>query len=448
MNYAILNGIDVQQSAIGIQRSKLTTKLSKHARNPNLEFSTNMGVNFGRTIDPTTNDFVSEEFISNGYTISSGILIYDGNRLKNSIRRNEILELASLADMDGVKVQLTLDVVLAYFEILFGEDNYNNTAVQLKTINDQIDQMNKLVEAGSRARFEIYDLEAQKASFEQDLTIAQNRIDLGYLSLKGLLNLPSDFDLKILPPPVDQEVFTNIDVVTIDEVFENAIRFQPQARGLEFRIESAMRDIDIAKSGYYPSVFAGVNLISNYSNQFKEPDPSGSGTTFTASNMVQINGEDATISTSQFIPDFVRTPYFNQIDNNFSYGFGVSMSVPIYSNYQTKSNVQQAELDLEFAMAEKNKNTITVKNTMMTLLTDARAAKRSLEASEKTLEARNVAFENAEKRYNLGAINSYEYIGLQDQFTTAQTNYILAKYDYMLKVKVLDFYQGYGVKLK
>lgn len=445
LEFAIDNSIDIYQAELNIRNAGVSTKLSRAQLYPNLSFNTNVGWNFGRTVDPTTNDFITATFFANGYSLNTGILLYSGGLLRKTVEQNEWMEKASVADRDAAINLLSLNVIRAYFEILFARDSYENSSIQLKTINDQLDQMEKLVNAGSRAQYEIYDLEAQQASFEQEVTMAQNRIDLALLNLKGLLNLPSDYDMDIEEPPVDQPVYTDVDLANIDEVFTRALAFQPNARSLEHRINSAELGLDIAKTGYYPTVSFGGSVSTNYSNQAKEV--AGFTSTQVASDAL-IDGNPAVISFEQTIPILNNSPYFNQIDNNFSYGFGFNVSMPIYSNWQTKADIERAKISLENLVSEQDQNAIDLKNSMMQLLTDARAARRTLDAAEKTLRAREVAFENAEKRYNLGAINSYEYIGIQDELNTARIDQIISKYDYMLKVKVLDYYQGYAVQLK
>ena len=443
--FAIENSIDVTQAGFGLKTAQINTKQSEHQRYPSLNFGSNLNLNFGRTIDPTTDAFITSSFLSNGYSLNAGITVFGGGRINNAIERDRWSEKVAEADRDGVINLLTVNVINAYFEILFAEDNYDNSAIQLKTTDDQIDQMSKMVEAGTRARFELYDLEAQKASFEQELTIAQNRIDLAYLNLLGLLNLPSDFDLTIEEPPVDQEVYTDINVVSLDEVYEKAINFQPRSRSLDYQIQSASSQVDVSKGAYLPTVTFGAGLITNYSNRAK--DVVGFVTN-QFSNNVLIDGNPSVLTVEQQSPILEDSPYFTQFDNNLSYGFGLNLSVPIYNNYNTKANEQRAKVTLDNLMAEKDKNEIELKNFIMQLITDARASKRSLEAADKTLSARQTAFENAEKRYNLGAINSYDYINAQDQLSTALTNQLIGKYDYMLKIKVLDYYQGYPVSLK
>lgn len=444
LEYAIENSFDVYQSDLNIDDSQIITDLSKKERHPNLTANSNVNWNLGRSIDPTSNTFVNTTFFSNGYSINTGVSLFQGGRISNTIRQNQILEKIAGENKSSTINTLMLNVVNSFFEVLFAQDNYQNVLLQIKTIDDQIDQMQKMINAGTRAEFELYDLQAQKATSEQDKTIASNRIDLAYLGLKAFLNLPSDYDLKLKKPDFEQEVFTNLEMATLDEVFAKALAFQPNAKSLEYQISSAEAGVEIAKSSYYPSVTAGIGINTNYSNQAQR-QTGGAEQSFTTD--VLINSQPAEITTSQFIPTFEKSPYINQVDDNFSYGFGFNVGVPIYNRGVTRANVQRAKLNLENVRTEKSKYDVELKNLMMQILTDARAAKASFEASKKTLQAREVAFENAAKRYGLGAISSYEYISIQDQLNTARTNNLLSQYDYILKVKLLDYYQGLPIWL-
>jgi len=409
-----------------------------------LSGSTNAFVNFGRSIDPTTNTFVNTTFFSNGYSLNTNMTLYNGGLLKNTIRQNQEFEKVSMAQKSSTINTITLNTVAAFFEVLFARDNYENVNLQVKTINDQIDQMTKLVDAGSRARFELYDLEAQQATSEQNLTIAQNRIDLAMLQLKAVINLPADYDMTLKKPDFDQQVYTNLDMLKFDDAYQRAIDFQPLTRQLNHQINAASVGIDIAKASFYPSIGIGGSAGSNFSNQAKTID---GFTTSTFSSDVLIDNQPATITTEQSSPILSNATFGSQFSENFNYGFGLNVNIPIYSRGVAKANVDRAQIDLENLETEKNKTLVNVRNDLLQLITDAKAAKLSLAAAEKTLKAREVAYENADKRYNLGAINSYDYISIQDQVNTARTNFLLAKYDYVLKVKLLDYYQGYPVGL-
>lgn len=440
IDFAVKNSFNVAQADMSIKDAGIVTSLSEQQRYPSVSANTNIGWNFGRSIDPTSNGFVNTTFFSNRYGVNTDVLLYNGGRLKNTIKQNRIKEGIAKENKNATINDLIANVAQGYFRALLAQDRYESVQIQLRSIDNQIEQMNKLVNAGSRARFEIYDLEAQKATVEQDITSSQNAIDIEMLNLKGLMNLPADYDIALIKPEIDEEVRTNLELTTIDEVYERALRTRPNAKSLDLEVASAEGDIQIAKSQYYPSLSFGGNLSTNYSNQAREQT---GGESRDVSANVLINDVPSTITTSQFVPTFRNTPFSSQLDGNFGYGFGFSARVPIYSQGSTKGNVQRANLALENARIRKEQYNVQLRTEMMRYLTDARAAKRSYEAAEKTLKAREVSFENAEKRYELGAINTYEYVSIQDQVATARNNYLLARYDYLLKAKLLDFYQGY-----
>jgi len=390
---------------------------------------------------------LSDLAVSNGWQFSAGVLLYNGGRLKNTVAQGLINEAASKEDRSSTINNITLNVVAAYFEVLFAKDNFSNINVQLKTITDQITQMEKLVEAGSRAKFEIYDLQAQQATTEQQITAAQNRIDLAKLNLKGVMNLPLGEDIDVAPPPVEQKVYSDPELESFEEILERVLTARPELRAFDLRLQSAEKGVEIAKAQLIPSVSFGGNFFTNFSNQAKVPNDFIAGDP-TLQN-VTINGDAATIGFPNFTPtNFSTIPYFDQINENNSFGFGFTVSVPIYNNYSAKGSIERAKLNVLNQSAQREQYSITLRNTLGQLITDVKAAKRNLEASDKVLEAREIAFDNAQKRYDLGAINSFDYTSIQDQLNQARTDQIISKYDYMLKVKVLDFYQGFPVSLK
>ena len=445
--YAIDNSVEMQQSDYAIQNAGIDSKLSKAQRYPNLDLSTNASWNTGRTVDPTTNDFINTTFFSNGIQLNSGVTLYSGGRIKKTIEQASLNEKATHEDKSSMMNTITINVLSAYFDALFARDNLKNAEVQIKTIGDQIDQMNKLVSAGSRAKFELFDLEAQQAQAEQEATLAQNNIDLAMIRLKGVMNLTINTEISLAEPPVNQTVFSDLELKSFDEVLENVVSARPELKAYDYRVEGAELGIDIAKAGLYPTVSFGVGFSTNFSNQFKQA--SEDGNLVRTSNNVFINGNPATLGSDQFIPNSVSTvPWGNQIDENRSLGFGFSVNVPIYGRYNTKANIDRSKINALNQRAEREKYAISLRNTLGQLITDVKAAKRNLASSEKVLSARQIAFNNAEKRFGLGAINSFDYTNIQDQLNRARTDQIIAKYDYMLKAKVLDFYQGFPVSLK
>ncbi|MEL6122181.1 MAG: TolC family protein, partial [Bacteroidota bacterium] len=375
--YAIEHSVDMQQADYAIADADIINDLNRQQRYPNLTAGTNAFWNTGRTVDPTTNDFISTTFFSNGLQLNTGVTLFNGGRINNTIKQGQLSQEAAQEDKASTINTITLNVLAAYFEALFAQDDLVNQTVQRKTIVDQIDQMNKMVEAGTRAKFEIYDLEAQLAQADQSVTLAQNRIDLAIISLKGVMNLDSQDPMELTEPPVDQAVYSDLTTASFEEILDRVIAARPELRAFDLRVQSAELGVDLAKADLYPSLTFGVSFSSNFSNQFKQASEDGS--IVRVDQNVFLNGNPATIGTDQFIPSSVSTlPWADQIDENKSLGFGFNLNIPIYNRNQTKGGINRAKLNVLNQQAERERYSINLRNTLGGLITDVKAAERAL----------------------------------------------------------------------
>lgn len=443
LEYAIDNNLDIQRAQLDINQAAINTTENKNQRYPNLSLGTNFSINFGRAVDPTTNDFITQNFLSNGFQVNSNMLIYNAGRITNTIKQSETLEQVQQENLNSITVDMAFNIAQSFINALLAQENVENLKVQITNAQAEIDRMNKMIEAGTRALVEIYDLEAQLATAEQDLAFAQNNYDIALVNLKSLMNIQFDTEMALVAPSMDQILYSNPDELTLAEAFQRALDFSPSNKAQNLRIEAAEYNLAVSKSGLYPSISAGANMNTNYSNQAKQVTDF---TTETVSQTVQINGSPSTISSDQVRPIFTNTPYGTQLDENLFYGVGVGVNVPIFNNYQAKGSIERAKVNLEIEKNNLLANENSLRNTIQQLLTDARGAKRVLEASEKTLKAREIAAQNAEKRFEVGALNSYDYINIKNQYNQAVINMSIARYDYLYKMKILDYYQGYPIQ--
>ena len=268
---------------------------------------------------------------------------------------------------------------------------------------------------------------------DKDYTIA-------LLNLKQLMNYNVETDIELVVPDENAvTLFSDPELLTFSEVYEKAVENQPNIEAGNLRILSAETGVDIAKSGLYPSLDARANIFTNFTNQGFRLD--GFEPVTTESN-VFINGETAVLGQASFNPITSENPYFNQLDENIAYGFGLSLNVPIYNNYRTKASIERAKLNVEATRTQNELAVQQLKTSVQQALSDAQTAKIAFEASQKSVEAQKAAFENAEKRFELGAINTYDYILAKNQYDSSAVNAIIAKYDYIFRTKILDFYIG------
>lgn len=412
INYAWENSIAVQQGMYGVELEEVNTKQSIHSRYPNLSGSANLGLNFGRSLDITTDAFTTQSILSTNYGLNSGVLLWNAGRITKGIKQSELNLDAAKNDVEQAKRDIALNVGIAYLNALFAEENLTIVQNSLELTKQQLDQIDKLIAAGSRPRNDRLDIVAQMSTDEQGIVTSENNLAISILNLKQLMNLDVETEIRLVPPPENIFIETDPDQLTFGEVYQEALLHQPNIIAGESRLKSAEIGVEIANAGKYPSLFANGSVGTAHSNR-----------------------------------NFLDQSYFNQLDQNLRYGLGVGANIPIYDNYGAKSNVQRAELNVLNTQAQNDQLHQTLRTNVQQSLSDARAAKRALQASENTVEARKAAFENAEKRFNLGAINTFEFVNAKNQYDSSRINYIIAKYDYLFRSKIVDFYMGKSITL-
>ncbi len=443
VNRALENSFQVEGSRIALQNTEVDLRQANHGRYPNLSGSTNVGWNFGRTIDPTRNEFVTETFFNNGFSLNSNAILYNGGRITNSIKQSDANNKAALKDLDQSKRDISLSVSSIYLNILFAKENLQNATQQLSQTKDQLTLLNKQIAVGNRPENDRMEIEATIAQNEQTLVEAQNNLNIQLLNLKQALRINISESIDIASPPAIK-IDTDPEIVTFDELYTSALRNQSSVHAEEMRVKSAFLGEKIAAAELIPSLFAGGSLRTNYSN--KGFTPRVTGVTYNP-NTVLINNQEVSVGFPSPVVELDRIPYFDQFTDNLSYGVGVSMNIPIYSNLANRSNVQRAKLNTSRAELAYEQVKETLKITVGQAHADAKAAKARFLATEKTKNAQNNLYNNAIKRFENGSTNVFELSRLKTLSDAAATNHLIAKYDYLFRTKVLDFYLGKPIQL-
>lgn len=448
------NNLNVQQSAIAVSQAELMLDNTKRQYYPTLNGSVSVGGNFGRSIDPTTNDFVVSNIFTNGISLNGGLTVWDGGRKPSQLQQNNYDIEAAKLDVESTKNDIGLQVARSYLQILLAEEQLANSEVNLKQLEDQLAQTNKLIRAGTLPANNRLDIEAQIASSEQVVVSNQNTVDISYLTLKLLLQLDPNTAFQV-EKPTDLEIPTSneLSALSVNGLFELALQNQPNIAAGEMRTKSAEKSVDIAMSALYPTVSVGGGLSTNYSTIGIDPsgDPIITPTGIdTISTDVIFNGQPSTIDILNPTFDFAlpKANYFRQFGNNLSGFIGVQVNIPLYNGGLTKNSIEQAKLGVLNTQFTNRILRQNLKADIQIALTDAKAASKQLEAAEKSVTAQQAAFDNTKKRYDVGTANSFEFNTARNNLEAAKALYVLAKYDYIFKIKILDFYQGKPLNLK
>ncbi len=454
VDYAFSNNLDVRRAELNRSVEEEYLVQTKHGRYPTLNFNLYQGWNWGRTIDPTTNTFTTNRFSSNGFSGNSNIILFNGMQQVHSVKQNEKSVEASLYELEKAKNDVTLNVVAGYLEIIFTKELLANAEYQLETTKAQLERTEKLVNSGSLPKSNLLDLQAQQASNEVAMINAQNNVQLALLRLKQFLQIPASEPFDIVIPEFDETKLVMVEE-NAEEVYSNAELTMPEVKGADLRVESAMLNERVASSGAYPILSMNLNVSTNYSNT-RDVD----NRRFATGDSIDVQGpigylaNDPTqevISFPTTIPEFRFVdgyPVFDQWSDNISYGFGFNLRIPIINGHQVRTNKQIAKIQKERAEVNAQETRNVLRRTIETSYNDAQAALKTYVAAEKQVEALEESFRATERRYQSRASNYTEYQVANNNLFAAKSDLVRAKYDYIFKLKILDFYMGNPITLE
>jgi outer membrane protein len=426
INYAMENNITIKQTELNTHYNQNVLDQSKLSRFPSLNASSNYSYSFGRALDQTTYEFTDNQQINSiSVNVSSGMTLFNGFQKMNTIEQNRINLMASYEDVQKIKNDISLNIAAAYLQILFNQELLLIARNQLEITGQQVDRTQKMVDAGKLARGSALEIQAQYASEELNVVNAENQLQLAYLNLQQMLDLQYDPDFEInspdLPVPGDSMLLMNV-----MDVYGTAQETMPQIRASEYNLESSTLDLDIAKGMRYPS----LSLSGNYSTGFSDIREK------------IINTDPVT-----GIPIMGKYPFFEQINDNLSVGIGLGLNIPIFNGGQVNTAVSNARIGIENARLELQNTKNNLYRDIQQAYADALAALKKFESTEKALISMEESFTYTEKKFEVGLVNTVDYNTSKNQLTMTQSDLLQAKYDFIFKTKILNFYKGESITL-
>jgi outer membrane protein len=363
--------------------------------------------------------------------------LFSGLRKINTLKQDQLELMASQYDLDFMMDDISIAVAGYYLDILFNQELHEVAKEQLNVTMQQVNRMEKMVAAGTLARGELLNLEAQAATEELNVVETNNRLQLSYLSLMQLIDYPVSADFRIEEPelkPIEAPSIT----ITSDDIYNIASQNRPEIKSAELRVESAEKGVALARSYLSPILSFSGTWATGYSgaqtlglDPFDETIPIG----FTES------GE--TVFTEIENYETIETvPWDTQIKDNNNRSVGFTLQIPIFNGWQARTAINQAKIAMEEADYNLQQTKLDLNKKIQQAYLDAVSALNNYNAADKKIEAQREAFKYAEEKFEVGLMNTVEYNETKKELTKAESELLQAKYNYIFTTTVLDFYMG------
>ncbi|WP_335965098.1 TolC family protein [Galbibacter sp. PAP.153] len=436
---ALDNNLDLKKSTLSKDASQVNFNQSKAALLPTLNANYNLGVSNGRSIDPYTNDYVDQKLTFSNAGLNLNFTVFNGFRLLNSIRQRRYSLNAAAMEVAEQRQNLILEVTLTYLQILNNRDLLTLAKSRLETTRNQLKRLESLYEEEFGNPADYTDMQGQLALDMTSVINARNSLKEAKLNLFQLLNTAMDTDVDFVSIPVTDIIKEY--PYTADEVFSDALANMATFKAKQFRLDAAESGIKAARSGYIPKISLFGQLNTNYSSAAQFFTETGTSIAETG-GFVTVNGTDYPVLTNEtiFFGEDIR--YMDQIKNNVYTSFGVAVTIPLLNGFQSKNNVALEKIKLESAKIDLQSTTLQFKNAIEQAYIKMESALERYHIYKKQSEAFDESFRINEIRFNNGVSNIVAYLTSKNNMDNAMINLSNAKYEYLLRVRVLEYYRG------
>jgi outer membrane protein len=408
IRYAIENNIQIKQQVIQAEVQQNSLDLAKMKMVPTLSGQASHDYSFGRALDQNTYQFYNQTLQSDYFSVGGGAPVFNGLQNYNSVQRNKYAVLASQQDLQNIKDNVALNVALAYLQILLNKELVSANENQLNITLQQIEKTRKLVDAGSMANGNLLQIEAQAAQEELQLITMKNQLETSYLGISQLLELKTPVGFEVIVPVINVDPNAVISG-NIDDIFETAQKSRPEVKGSELMLSASQYDLKIAKGGRSPRLSLNYSISTRYT---------------------YIGSQSGNV------------PFGTQFKNNKNSGIGLSMNVPILNGWQVNKNISNSKLNVENNQYSLEGTKKQLYKSIQQAYTDAVAALKKYNVSIKAVASTEESFRYTEQKFNVGMVTPVDYNAAKTQLLKSQSDMSQAKFEFIFKTKVLDFYKG------
>lgn len=410
IDYALENNINIKRQKVGADQATNNHKQARRNLLPSASANVSHSYNFGKTLNRDIYEYVNQEFQYGDASASTSVTVFDGLRKINTIKKRKYEMLAQLQRIEEARYDVTMNVVTYYLMVLSAMEQKDIREEQLAVTMEQIEQVEQQIQVGKKAKGELLEIKAQAASERADLTAAKNELDMAYVDLTQVMNLDTTGQFTI-EMPENLQITDKQNIEPTDSVYSRALSDFPSIQRARYELESARKNLKVTKGTYMPELSFGAG-ISSYFSSLSEPT------------------------------------YVRQMrDINVRTGLQLSLSIPIFNQFNRRTNVANARLNVEDnqLMLQEQKQNLYKK--IQRAHNEARAAFENYQANREALESYQQAFDYAEERYEVGLVDAVEYRIAKNDLARARSNLSQSKFNFIFRLKILEFYMGKAMEI-
>ncbi|MCW5516218.1 TolC family protein [Muriicola sp. Z0-33] len=416
VNYAVENNLSIDQFELDLENAKIDKSDAVGNMLPNLNVQTRLSGNTGLVLNPTTNSLVSATIVSASNDFTSTMTLFDGLRNVKQLHRAKLNAISNQYRLDDLVDDIRLNVAVAYLQILSNKESLKVFRAQYAVTEQDMKRTKELVESGVVAKGDLLEIEATAAGQEQQIVNGENLVLISRINLAQLLQITDyeNFDIsdeEFDVPPSD--ILNNSPKVIFDKAltFRNDIKFSESLVGL------AEKDLEISRGASYPVVSAFFNYNTRYSDQTRDP----------------VTGE--------------KVGFKDQLWINDGISYGAQLNIPVFNGFSTRNRIKRSVIDLDKARIQLEQDKLALETNINQAYVDVENSAKAYESAQKTLEARSLAYQYSKERFDVGLMNAFDFSQAQSRVDNAEAEVIRTKFDYIFRIKVLEFYFGLPIVL-
>jgi outer membrane protein len=439
VSLAIDHNFQVRQTGLQADAAKVNYDQSRENMLPSLNGFVNHGNNKGRSIDPFTNTYVDQNLSFASYNLTGDLLLFGGLNVQRTIQQNRLAWEAGKMDLDQLKDNTAMAVLLAYYQVLLNEDLLNIAKNQAGLTAQQVTRLETLDKEGAIPPATLYDLKGQYANDQLSIVNSNNAVNSSKLGLCQLVFIPYNRNLQLaregmetVPAPYDSSA---------EALYQRALQHMSVVKAADLRVESAQKAVQAARSNYFPKLWLSGSLNSNYSSLSLKSIPGAIVETPTG-GFVNVGGSKYDVLALQQQFTYEKFGYVDQLKNNYSTSVGLGLRIPILNGFQVKNQVRLARLNEKGQENIRENALLQLQQQVEQASFNAQAAYERYKASADQVNAFRESFRSAEVRFNAGAINSVDYLVAKNNLDRATINLTQSKYEFIFRTQVLDYFAG------